>query len=912
VGDRPLLPFVVTAAPEILGRALAAAPDPELARVALSRVGESPIARGLLAEPATLEAAVRLLGFSTAATDFLMAHPEEARLFGDGKPRGRGELLAEATDDVSRLGPRPGLRRFRLRALLRVAARDLAGAPYDEVVPEISAVGEVCLEVAVREAARERADPRAPGGPKDDVRLAVIGMGKLGGEELNYASDVDVVFVHDPGGAQAQEDASRWAAAVVALLAQPTEDGVALRVDASLRPEGRAGPLSRSLASTLEYYRRHAATWERQALLKARPVAGDFDLGRRLLDELSEVVYADHLEPSAIEDVRNMKVRIEEYVRARGKEAVEVKRGRGGIRDVEFAVQLLQMVHGRRDPALRDPNTLRALEVLAEEGFVSVADADALASSYRFLRTLEHRLQIARDLQTHELPEDASALTRLARSMGLTDGEELRSLYERHADVVRGLHERLFYRPLMEAFAGPRVPRPGTERSSTEELLYGLGFADPGAAYERFARLTDPATRLGKVIGHVFPVVAPALALSPNPDAALVRLERVAERLREDPEAADLLASDPGLARRVSVAVAASSWLSDLLATRPGALGTAGRGAERIAELGPEDALLALGVSYAAGELPVPGSGRALTAAADRVVAGAVGHAAGAPPFAVIGLGKLGAEELSFASDLDVVFVYEGEGPGAFEEAERAAGAVLSEIRVAGYDVDADLRPEGRSGPLARSLAAYLEYWERWGQTWEFQSLLKARFVAGNEVLGRRFLSAAEDFAYPDVLPLERIAEIRRMRVRMEEERVRPVDARRFHFKLGYGGLADIQFAVELSQLRHGREHPSIRRRHTLEALEALAEARLVEDSVALALGEAYVFLGEIKNALELERRVPAEALPGTPEGQAALARGLGYEEYPRQRFLEDYRRITRRARGAMERVFYGEDGAAG
>jgi glutamate-ammonia-ligase adenylyltransferase len=405
----------------------------------------------------------------------------------------------------------------------------------------------------------------------------------------------------------------------------------------------------------------------------------------------------------------------------------------------------------------------------------------------------------------------------------------------------------------------------------------------------------------------MFPVVAPALALSPNPDAALVRLERVAERLREDPEAADLMASNPGVARRVSVAVAASSWLSDLLATRPDAVATVARGGGPDAELRPEDALLALGASYAAGELPVPTSGRALAAAADRVVAEAVRRAGPALPFAVIGLGKLGAEELNFASDLDVVFVYEGEGPEGFEDAERAAAAVLAEIRAAGYEADADLRPEGRSGPLARSLAAYLEYWERWGQTWEFQSLLKARFVAGDELLGRRFLSAAEDFAYPDVLPLERIAEIRRMRVRMEEERVRPADARRFHFKLGHGGLADVQFAVELSQLRHGREHPSVRRRHTLEALEALAEARLVEDSVALVLGEAYVFLNEIKNALELERRVPAAALPPTPEGQAALARGLGYVEYPRQRFIEDYRRITRRARGAMERVFYGE-----
>jgi glutamate-ammonia-ligase adenylyltransferase len=254
------------------------------------------------------------------------------------------------------------------------------------------------------------------------------------------------------------------------------------------------------------------------------------------------------------------------------------------------------------------------------------------------------------------------------------------------------------------------------------------------------------------------------------------------------------------------------------------------------------------------------------------------------------------------------VFVYDGEGAEPFEEARRVAEAVLEGVRGRAFEADADLRPEGRSGPLARSLVAFLEYWEKWGRTWEFQSLLKARFVAGDETLGRRFLSAASDFAYPEYLSIDRIAEIRRMRVRMEAERVKPPDARRFHFKLGHGGLADVHFAVELAQMRHGAEHPDVCRTNTLEALEALARERLVEDSVSLALGEAYVFLNEVKNALELDRRVRAEAVPPSAEAQAALARRLGYEEYPRQRFLEDYRRITRRARQAMERVFYPEE----
>jgi [glutamine synthetase] adenylyltransferase / [glutamine synthetase]-adenylyl-L-tyrosine phosphorylase len=615
-------------------------------------------------------------------------------------------------------------------------------------------------------------------------------------------------------------------------------------------------------------------------------------------------VFPEDLEPSAIEDVRSMKVRIEEYVRARGKEAVEVKRGRGGIRDVEFAIQLLQLVHGRRDPRLRDPNTLRALEVLAAEGYVVEADAEALASSYRFLRTLEHRLQLAREVQTHELPPDDGSLRRLARSMGMDGPEALRAAFAMHTDVVRGIHERLFYRPLLEAFAGPPVPQPGMERDATVELLGGLGFRDAEAAYARLDRMVDPAARLGKVLGHAFPVIAPALALAPDPDAALVRLERVLDGLAADPQAADALAS-PEAARGLGLAVGASSWVADRLAGDPEAVRVAA--GERPAA-SPEQRLLSIGARYAARELRVPDVGTELAGVADQVVAGALAEASPEVPFAVIGLGKLGGRELNFASDVDVVFVYDGEGPEPFEEARRTAEAVLESVRAGGFEADADLRPEGRSGPLARSLVAFLEYWERWGRTWEFQSLLKARLVAGDGALGRRFLSAAADFAFPGYLPIDSIAEIRRMRVRMETERIKAVDARRFHFKLGYGSLADVQFAVELAQMRHGGEHPEVRRTNTLEALEALARERLVEDSVSLALGEAYVFLNEVKNALELDRRVRAEAVPPSPEGQLALARRLGYEEYPRQAFLEDYRRITRRARSAMERVFYPEE----
>ncbi|HJS27307.1 MAG TPA: DUF294 nucleotidyltransferase-like domain-containing protein, partial [Actinomycetota bacterium] len=313
----------------------------------------------------------------------------------------------------------------------------------------------------------------------------------------------------------------------------------------------------------------------------------------------------------------------------------------------------------------------------------------------------------------------------------------------------------------------------------------------------------------------------------------------------------------------------------------------------------------AVAARWAARELDARGTGRALAAVADRVVADAVVAAKAEVPFAVVGVGKLGAEELTFASDLDLLFVYEGEGPEASRLGIEAAERVTAVVREAGWETDADLRPEGRSGPLARSFAAYLEYWERYAERWEFQSLTRARWVAGDEEVGRRFCSFASDFAYPEYLTVEHVGEIRRMRERIERERVRPRDAGRFHFKLGYGSLADVQFAVELSLMRFGGRDPEVRARGTLDAIERLAERRLIEDGTARALGEAFVFLSDVKDALEIDRRIHAEAIPADPHEQTALARRLGYEEYPRQTFLEDYRRITRRARRAMERVFY-------
>ena len=646
--------------PEVLGRALGEAPNPELARIAVSRVGERPAARELLSRPDVIPGAARLLGFSTAAADFFTAHPDDLLALADPSPQPREALEAEARADVEAHGPAAGLRRFRRRASYRLAARDLAGASVEEVMGELTWIAEACLRLA--------ADIVS-----DATGLAVVGMGKLGGSELNYSSDVDVLFVHPEAGPDAQQAASAAAGAMVELLSAPTADGHALRVDPDLRPEGRAGPLSRSLESMLDYHARHAATWERQALLKARPVAGDLGLAARFVGGVGPFVYPSVLPASAIEDVRATKARIEELVRAAGKERTELKRGRGGIRDIEFAVQLLQLVHGRRDERLRTPSTLGALAALADAGYVGEADAGALAHSYRFLRRLEHRLQMVRDLQTHELPADRRAWGPLARSLGLSSADDLQADYLRHTEVVRSIHERLFHRPLLEAFSG-HAPGPALDRTATEELLAGLGFADPPAAYAQFRTLVDRGSRLGAVLGTLFPILAPALAYAAAPDAAVVRFARVAEALGSVRSAPDLLADRPDAARRLASLVAASSSFTDALVARPALVaGLADRPSGQAAMFAgdPQEDLIRVAGAYAAGELEPPELGRRLAEVADAVVARALEEAGPAVPFAVIGMGKLGGGELSLGSDLDVMFVYEGDGSADYGPARR-------------------------------------------------------------------------------------------------------------------------------------------------------------------------------------------------------------------------------------------------
>ena len=433
------------------------------------------------------------------------------------------------------------------RRLLHLTARDLTGAVTVDVVgEELADIAAAVLEAALAVARAELPPGATP------ARLAVVAMGKCGGRELNYASDVDVIFVAEPvkdeDETAALATASRLAAGLIGVCARSTPEGSIFPVDPNLRPEGRAGPLVRTLASHRAYYERWAKTWEFQALLKARPVAGDMALGQAYADTLGPLVWQAARRDNFVEDVQAMRRRVEQSVPAR-QAGRELKLGPGGLRDIEFAVQLLQLVHGRTDETLRSPATLAALAALAAGGYVGRADAEELGAAYRFLRRTEHLLQLNRLSRTHTLPEDPAVLRRLGRAMRSNDepneswyqpqvsgarsdpAAEFDEEWRRHARQVRRLHEKLFYRPLLDAVA--RLPTEAARLTPAEARarLEALGYADPAGALRHIDALTSGVSRRAAIQRTLLPVLLGWFADAAEPDAGLLAFRQVSEEL---------------------------------------------------------------------------------------------------------------------------------------------------------------------------------------------------------------------------------------------------------------------------------------------------------------------------------------------------------------------------------------------
>lgn len=905
---------------------LAAGPDPEGTAARLARVLESAPTLAATAR-GDADLAGRLVAICGAgrALAGIAANLGDAALdaLRTPVPPG-GEIAVDATDPV------PALRRQVGARLLAIAGLDLTGRIT------MPAVGAALSDLADA-AARAALDYALAG---TEVTMAVIALGKWGGRELNYASDIDLVFVHE-GDADAATDV---AARFIALLAERTDGGVAFRVDADLRPEGAAGPLSRTIESYTAYWQQWAHTWEFQAMLKARHAAGDEELATAFLEAVRPFVHPESLGGDAVREIRAMKARTERLVSGPD----ELKRGVGGIRDVEFAVQLLQLVHGRADADLRSANTLEALERLGAGGYVRPDDAAALTAAYQWLRDVEHRIQLQDLRQTHSIPSDAAARTRLAKVMGYRDRPTQTALAQFEADLVRyrtavrDIHERLFYRPLLEAFAA------AAPAEKIDRQLVALGFTDSTAARTAVADLTTGLSRRSRLMQQLLPLMMEWLSIAPDPDLGLAQLRLLVAGEADNAALIGALRDNPGAAERLCRLLGTSRTAGRLLDRLPAMLPMLGDDAALVAAP-PRAALVAAAIGRSearddhrartlalhrfwsehlvatiaadvAGLIDVVAVGRRLTDTADALVAGLLASAAAEvaaegrtpPPVAVIALGKWGGGELTYASDLDGLIVFAPTGdPGDAATAARVAELLVeslasSPLGLPPPPLDLDLRPEGKKGVIARSLASYREYWERWALTWEHQALLRSRPAAGDPALGAEFLGAAHALAHPQRLDDEQVRAIRAMKARVEQERIPLGEDPDFHVKLGRGALADVEWAVQLLQMEHGHAIPALRTASTLQALAALHDAGVVDAEDAAALDAAYRFCAAVRNRLYLRAGRTRDSLPTDPIEAAVVARSLGYDLAPRTALRQEYRRLTRRARRVVERRFYG------
>src|SRR3954453_10399499 len=550
-GTQTALSSLGLADDEAVVAALAGSADPDLAVTALTRIAETADDRtALLAAVATdegfRERLLAVLGASEALGEHLVRHPAQWRLLADAtavttRPSRLGlrHRLQGAVTGLVGVEARDALRRSYRQALLVLAARDLTGAlEVADVAGELADLAEATLAAALDVAVREH---------PTESRLAVIGMGKCGGRELNYVSDVDVIFVAEPADASA----SAVAAAMMRTCSDYTSEGTIWPVDAALRPEGKSGPLVRTRASHESYYRRWAKTWEFQALLKARPVAGDADLGRAYIAALQPLVWTAARREDFVADVQAMRRRVLDNLPSVEVDR-EVKLGPGGLRDVEFAVQLLQLVHGRSDESLRSPTTLVALESLAAGGYVAREDAAQLSAAYRFLRTVEHRLQLHQLRRTHLLPTGAADLRRLARATGHLDIDSWRQEYAAHTRLVRQLHEKLFYRPLLDAVARLPAEEARLTPEAAAARLEALGFVDPAAALRHLEALTRGVSRRAAIQRTLLPVMLGWFADAADPDAGLLAFRQVSDALGSTPWYLRVLRDEGATAERLA------------------------------------------------------------------------------------------------------------------------------------------------------------------------------------------------------------------------------------------------------------------------------------------------------------------------------------------------------------------------
>ncbi|WP_066520083.1 bifunctional [glutamine synthetase] adenylyltransferase/[glutamine synthetase]-adenylyl-L-tyrosine phosphorylase [Curtobacterium ammoniigenes] len=907
----------------------------------------------VLRDTAATERLVRLLGASVGLAEFFQRRPAELAVMHApiepprGQPAYRESLVA-ATAGCSGEAARVALRVRYRRHLAEIALFDVLHAQPTDAFPAVAAgladLAGAALDVAVDIARVDVSGPDAAAVP-----LAVIAMGKAGARELNYVSDVDVIWVTEPTETLDTERvvraATRVAIAATHVISDLAVEPALWEIDANLRPEGKDGALVRTLESHLAYYARWAREWEFQALLKARAIAGSRDLGERYVAAVAPYVWNSSSRPGFVESVQRMRERVTEHIPADQVDR-QLKLGPGGLRDVEFTVQLLQLVHGRSDESVRERSTLDAMAALTAGGYVGRQEAARFGPDYALLRVLEHRIQLRRLQRTHLMPIDEDDLRVLARSSGLASSAG--QLVDRWRAVkleVRGLHERMFYRPLLAAVAAVGDEGIVLTSAQVQDRLSAIGFANPDGAVEHIRSLTSGVSRRATIQRTLLPVLLRWMAEGPAPDRALLAFRRLSDALGDTSWYLRMLRDSAGAAYALTTILSESSFLAGLLERSPEAAawlddpdtalrprpaatllqearatvnrhGDDPSAAATILRAARRRETLRLGMAAVLGTLSVDELGGALSDVSEAMLTGALAIARQGVgeglEFGIIAMGRFGGRELGFGSDADILYVYRADGWDP-EAAARAARAIVSRINevtedaLYPFELDIDLRPEGKNGPPVRTLESYAAYYARWSLTWEAQALLRARGAVGDEVLLRNFEHIADLTRYPESLSEREVREVKRIKARVEAERLpRGADPAR-HLKLGRGSLSDVEWFVQLMQLQHGLSVPGLRTTSTLDALRAATVAGFVDPIDAERLEAGWIIASRARSALVLWSGKTTDVLPIDRAQLDGVARLLEYPPGSATQLEEDYLGTTRRARQVFERLFYGQ-----
>lgn len=959
--------------------------DPDMALNNLERFvskSRSPLSMVALFERdrEALPTLLQIFSNSQHLSDLLIRDPESYDLIRltKGSPISRESLVEDIVAEIDALNDEARvmatLRRFKQRETLRIAYGDIVREQSVAIVTkQISFLADAMVEAAIRYARRtleeKKGVPRGPNG--QPAKLVVLALGKLGGTELNYSSDIDLIMLFDADGntdgkrsITNQEFFAQIARSLVKLLQEMTPLGAAYRVDFRLRPDGSRGPLAISLAAALTYYDSKGRTWERQAYVKARPIAGDLELGKDFLKTLEPWIYRRFLSRADISGIKALKRRIEERAERQGADVRDVKTGHGGIRDIEFAIQFLQLLNGSDLPEIRTGNTLEALSSLEKTGCLTHTERSILEPNYEMLRKLEHRLQIMFDLQTHTLPTEQAEIGKLAIRMGYaaTPHVSPRAAFERDFKQRTTTNRSILDHLLHDAFedeekSEPAVdlvndPEPSTKR--IEEILAPYGFSDIPSAYTNLMALAHEPIRFlsTRRCRHFLASIAPrllsAIQKTSDPDSTLVNLSRISDSLGGKAALWELLSeSQPSLKLYVTLC-ASCPYLASILTSHPGmidelmdglvldtlptlitlkdSLKTVARGAM---DLSPvlhsfkNAQHLRVGVRDILGKDDVQATHRALASVAEACVKRITKYEHkelvqkfGTPTIQVpedhnlpsevadylikkngkpcemiiLALGKVGGREPNYHSDLDLVFLYEGEGKTVSTERsmkETTNSHFFSELgqrtirMVSGmgphgrlFDIDMRLRPTGRSGVLVVPVAAFIKYFATGGaQLWERQALCKARVIYGSKQATDFAMQAVENAAFAPEWKPENADEIRKMRHRLEKE------ASKRNLKRGPGGTVDTEFLVQMLQLKYGGEDPTVRVPGTLRAIDALREAGYLSSDDAAFFDKSYRFQRTVEARIRLMNSAGRHELPTEKKELAKLAYLLRYED---------------------------------